>query len=205
MEWHQQEGWIRSSSLVLPQIYWLYKNNKEIKIPQSSYSRPGKHNVERSCIEMSKESLCSLPTAALPPSWHSLLWLTESTELLSQELKKKKRKEHECSVPAFGGYWRIDFCLAWCGVQTESAYSGCLGATENGGELSNMCSTREPAAPQTDTRWRKRLQVPEKKGKSNWKITQRRCVPESSTRLTGEGISLYIARLRRLGEVAVFS
>lgn len=45
-----------------------------------SYSRPGKHNPKNRYNDMSKKSLCSLPTVALPASWHSPSGLGENSQ-----------------------------------------------------------------------------------------------------------------------------
>lgn len=143
-------------------------------MPQSSYSRPGKHNTENSCIEMSKKSLCSLPTVALPPSWHSPSRLEEHSQCVSSISRGKKvERNMNAVVQLLEAAWGTGFCLAWHGALTRTSILWMPGSTEKGGELG------EPAAPHADTRWRKRLQAPEKEqvNLSNWKIRQRRRVP----------------------------
>lgn len=146
----------------------------------------------------------------LPSSRSSCAWLGENFQftLRPQEENKQTNKKTQRNVHVVCQLWGAvqgtGFCLAWHGMLTESAYSVCLGATENK-ELGDLlqqqrtCSTtnRHQREQEITSSWKRKRQT-SLIGKI-YTHTQR-CItrkvweaPTSLAELIGEDLPLYKA------------
>lgn len=149
-------------------------------MPQSSYCSPGRPNAKNSCIEMSKKSLCSLPTVALPPSRHSPAWLGENPQHIPSTSGRKKA---ERNMHAAFQLWRRlpgGRVAVWPDEgrgQTQHTLGPWAPLRMEESSVTSS-STREPTAPQTPEGGRGPELLRNKLVTlSNWKITERRCTP----------------------------